>query len=82
MSIVNGLISLECFTRIEVPENGRIGNLKKSIEKNIKCTIKSTKFISSSKNDKNNFPRFKINKRPSFKRRRNNIFIKFSFFFF
>ena len=33
MSIVNGLISLECFTRIEVPENGRIGNLKKSIEK-------------------------------------------------
>ena len=33
MSIVNRLISLECFTRIEVPENGRIGNLKKSIEK-------------------------------------------------
>ena len=33
MSIVNGLISLECFTRIEVPENGRIGNLKKEIEK-------------------------------------------------
>ena len=33
MSIVNGLISLECFTRIEVPENERIGNLKKSIEK-------------------------------------------------
>ena len=33
MSIVNGLISLECFTRVEVPENGRIGNLKKAIEK-------------------------------------------------
>ena len=33
MSIVNGLISLECFTRVEVPENGTIGNLKKSIEK-------------------------------------------------
>ena len=33
MSIVNGLISLECFTRIEVPENWRIGNLKKAIEK-------------------------------------------------
>ena len=33
MSIVNGLISLEYFTRVEVPENGRIGNLKKAIEK-------------------------------------------------
>jgi hypothetical protein len=33
MSIVNRLISLECFARIEVPENGRIGNLKKAIEK-------------------------------------------------
>ena len=33
MSIFNRLISLEYFTRVEVPENGRIGNLKKSIEK-------------------------------------------------
>ena len=33
MSIINRLISREWFTHVEVPENGRIGNLKKAIEK-------------------------------------------------
>ena len=33
MSIVYRLITPQCFTRVEVPVNGTIGNLKKEIEK-------------------------------------------------